>query len=484
MVKRNFAFNLCYTLLNVLFPVVTFSYASRILGPAGIGKAQFIISVAQYFALAAALGIPFYGVREVARKKSDKAGLSTLVSEILLIHFCTTVLLSVAYLLLVTNAPFFKSDIQGYLIAGIFVLLGFSTIDWFYSGVEEFSFIALRSLVIKSISLVLVFVLIKDATDYYSYLGILTFSYIGGNIWNIIDVLSKVKLTFKRLNLKRHFRPLLFIFSTSLAISLYQVFDTIILRLLSSETAVGYYTAAVKISKISLPLVISLGAVLIPRISVHLHEKNTPAFKSLINKSFDFIFIISMPICFGIFLLSKELLLVFSGPAFIDASPSMKIVSLLTLVIGLSNLYGLQILTSAQKDKQVFISVIAGVVSSISLNLFLIPRYSHVGAAVATIVSEIIVTAIAFYYARKYYEVAINTRTAANTFLAALIFIPVVALVKACTANPLATLAVSVPLCAVVYFSIQLFLFKNEILLTIRNTIAQKFFKTAKISTR
>lgn len=480
MVKKNFVFNLFYTLLNVLFPVIAFSYVSRILGPSGIGKVQFIISIAQYFALAAALGIPFYGAREVARCKNDQSRLSKLVSEILIIHLTTSLIVFIAFLGVITTSDFFYQDFKGYMITGFFVLLGFSTIDWFYSGIEQFTFIALRSFIIKLLSLIFIFYFVNKTGDYYSYLGILTFSYVGGNVWNIIDVLTKVRLTRRNLEFKKHFKPLIFIFSTSLAISLYQVFDTIILRFLSSETAVGLYTAAVKISKISLPLVISLGTVLIPRISVHLHEKNTTAFKSLVDKSFDFIFIFSLPVCVGIFLLSKELLLVFSGAAFLEASQTMKIVSLLTLVIGLSNLYGFQILTSAQKDKEVFIAVMAGVISSVSINFLLIPRYGHVGAATATIVSEILVTLIAFYFARKYYRVQMNTRTITHSLACVCMFIPIIIITRLYLSSPLSILLVSIPICAVVYFSMQLVLFKNEILSLFYHFLMGKFLKQNK----
>ena len=478
--KKNFLFNLVYTLLNVLFPVIIFSYVSRILGPTGIGKAQFIISVTQYFVLIAGLGIPFYGIREVARCKSNPTLLSKLISEILFIHFFTSLLLFIIFFILINNSSFFSKDYESYLLTGLLILFGFSNIDWFYLGTEQFGYIAFRSLVIKLISLLLVLFFIKDKKDYYIYIAILTFSYVSTNVWNIIDLLSKIKLTTTNLNFPKHFKPLLYIFSTSLAISLYQVFDTIILGLLSSETAVGLYTAAVKISKISLPLVISLGSVLIPRLSVHLNENNTFEFKKLVDKSFSFIVSFSLPICFGILMLSKELLLVFSGNAFLGASLSMQIVSFLTLVIGLSNLYGLQILTSAQKDKYVLISVVAGVISSLTINIILIPRYQETGAATATILSEVIVTSIAYYYSRKFYNVKMSSGVVVHSLMSSCLFVPIIMIIKVLVSNPFTVILYSVPISGIIYFSLQLIVFKNEILLTMRNIIISKIAKQLK----
>src|ERR1700730_1053490 len=173
--KKNYLFNLLLSVANILFPIISFPYVSKILGPTGVGKVQFITTFASYFALVAALGIPIYGVREIAKYKSSPEKLSKIFSELVIINFITSLFLSVIYIAIILFLPYFNGDKNLYLWAITLVILGFSSIDWFYAGMEEFKTVAVRSVLVRMISLVLMFLLIRKETDYYMYLMILIF---------------------------------------------------------------------------------------------------------------------------------------------------------------------------------------------------------------------------------------------------------------------------------------------------------------------
>jgi len=171
--KKNYLYNLLQSLVNILFPIISFPYASRVLGPVGIGKVQFAFSFAQYFALFAALGIPIYGIIEIAKVKGDAKKLSAIFSELTIIYFITSLLFSALYFLVVLIFPYFTPERNFYFSAALIILFGFSAIDWVYSGLEEFKGIALRSIVIKVVSLLSLFLFVKDAGDYKNYLLII-----------------------------------------------------------------------------------------------------------------------------------------------------------------------------------------------------------------------------------------------------------------------------------------------------------------------
>jgi len=137
-IKKNFFHNILFIISNILFPIVSFSYTSRILGPEGIGKVQFVITFAQYFVMVAALGIPVYGIREIAKAKGDQRRLNNLFSELLLINLLTSAILLVIYVTVVSVIGWFHNDLTFYILGGLLVLFGFSTLDWFYAGTEQF----------------------------------------------------------------------------------------------------------------------------------------------------------------------------------------------------------------------------------------------------------------------------------------------------------------------------------------------------------
>jgi O-antigen/teichoic acid export membrane protein len=473
--KVNYIYNLGLTVVNLVFPVLSFPYASRILGPIGIGKVQFISSFALYFCLFAYLGIPVYGIREIARAKGNRLQVSKTFVELITIFVATSLIMGFLYLILVFNIPSLKTDLHFHLYASLVVFLGFSSIDWFYAGIEEFKVIALRSTLVKVLALICLYLFVKTAEDLFFYFLITIFSILANNIVNIFAVWKKVDFVYRGLNFKRHKRALLLIFGTTIASSMYTLFDVILLRFLSDEQSVGYYTSGVKLAKVTIPFVVSMGVVLIPKITSYLHEKNHEEFNKLILKSYSFIILIAVPIGVGFLLLAKEFILVFSGPTFSDSILSMQILSFLPLFIGMGYLLGIQILIPSGNDKGLFISVMMGMVTSLALNFLLVPTYKQEGASLANLCSEIVVSACYFFFIRKQFDIKFPFSYFLKALVASLAFVPVVYLFRAIFVhNYFFILMCSVGSGAGLYGLIQLFIFKNELVLEILNGILKK----------
>lgn len=459
--KKNYIYNLTLSIVNILFPILSFPYASRILGASGIGKVQMVSAFALYFALIAALGIPVYGIQAIAKVRHDKKALSAVFSELISIYFFTSLIVALVYIMIISVFPFFRSNQIMYYYAGLIVLLGFTSIDWFYSGIEEFKVISLRSVFIKIISLVFLYVFVKDAHDYRIYLFIFIFSLLGNNIISVLLVRKRTAFVFRNLHLKRHMRPLVFIFGTNVATSMYMVLDTVILGFLSTETAVGLYTAAVKLTKISIPFITSFAAVLIPGLSKKFSENHYTQAQELLDKSFQYISFFSIPVAAGLFVLAPEFILVFSGGQFINAIPSMQILSLLPIIIGFGYFFSLQILVPAGKNKEMFYSVFTGMLAGLLLNFLLVPAFSQIGASIANVVCELLVTGLYFYFIQKEYSFHYNWELLLKAALSSIIFIPVVLFMRHLHFPAILTLLCSVILCSLCYFLIQYVVFKN-----------------------
>ncbi len=473
--KKNYLLNLLNTVAGILFPILSFPYASKILGPVGIGKVQFSLSFAEYFALFAALGIPIYGIREVAKSKHSRQLLSKVFSELLLIYLISSLLMTFAYAGVI-SLPFFETDRQLYITGILIVGLAFSSIDWFYAGLEEFALISVRSIIVKLCALILLYTIVKTPDDYLIYLLVIVFSLMGNNIFNWLVIRKRVTISFKNLNLSRHYRPLTAIFCTSLAVSIYTIFDTVLLGFLADPHSVGLYTAGVKLTKISLPFVTSLGTILIPRLSKLVAEGNINSTQELLQKSYVFIVYFSIPISTGLALLAPEFIEVFSGRQFLGAVPAMRILSTLPVIIGLGHLFLFQIIVPNSKNKEMFFSVLGGVIISLLLNLMLIPYFKDVGAAIGNVGAEITVTFLYFFFIRKYSLFNLKVNLVWQGILASALFIPLVFGVRLVSGtNSWMVLILSIPLCAALYITFQSLIFSNNLISQYIRVLISKF---------
>ncbi len=295
------------------------------------------------------------------------------------------------------------------------------------------------------------------------------------NLWHANKKIA-IKLTFNYKNLKQHFTPLLLIFSTTISISIYVLLDTIMLGFLSDEKSVGFYSMALKISKIPLLFVSALGVVLIPQLSFSFNNNDMVRFNMLITKSINFVITFAFPIIFYMLGVSDTLILIFAGEPFLGASLSLKILSSLVLLIGLSNIFGMQILTPMGKDKYLTYSVLFGTVFSISLNYFIIPLFQEIGAVITNVITEIIVTGMTFYFASKFIKIELNYTFIVKSLILSIPFYFFSTLISNFTINNIIIL-ISTSIFAGCYFLImQIYLLKNELFIELKNNLKQKIW--------
>lgn len=404
-IKINLIMNTIKTLMSLIFPLITFPYASRILGATGIGRVNYASSIVSYFSMFAALGISTYAVREGARIRDDKEKFSKFSREMLNINLCTTF---IAYCAL---AVFLALPILGnykklLVISSLSILFTTIGTEWIFTIKEEYAYITKRAILFQIISLILLFVLVKNKNDYYWYAALTVISSGGSaffNLWHsrkIVDWKQKKE----RLEYRKHLKPILMIFGTSVASSIYMTMDTTMLGAFRGDKATGVYTAAVKINTIVSTLIGTISATILPRVSYYLGNNLKKEYEKLMKESVDILFMIAIPAAIGMICTSDILILIFSGKEFLTGSTAAKILSAKVVVGAINRVLAYQICIPHKKDKEVLISTIGGAVFNLIANALLIPMFGVTGASVATLFSEIIVFVILTYYARKIFN--------------------------------------------------------------------------------
>lgn len=469
--KRNLFYNTLLSVSQVLFPLITFPYSSRILGPEGMGAVNFADNFTTYFLLVAALGIPLYGVREIAKVKDQPQQLSKVFSELLFIHLATSVIAVLILFGLSYSIGRLHSDLALYQI-GMSVVLGSVFIaEWFFQGTEQFKYIAIRSVAIRLFTIILLFLLVHTPEDKVLFYGLNLLAVILAATANMYVIRKMVKITFRDLSFQRHFRPLLIIFSNSVVTTIYLVFDTIILGFITTDQHVGYYSASMRISKLSLAVIGALSAVLLPRLTMAFQNKNFDEAGILLDKSINFVIFLSIPIALGTLCLSREIILLFAGNQYLPAVLSLQVLCFIVIFVGIAQVFSHQILLPMHMEKMILYASIIGVVVSLLLNFTMIPLFKHVGAAISSLATEAVVTLVLFLFVRKAVKFAFPLLALMQSVLTCSLFFIIKYLVLQMTDHAVAIVLLTAFLSALSYLLCQVFLWKNKHILDILSGI-------------
>lgn len=464
--KLNFILSMSRLFLGTFFILLTIPYITRVLGSENLGNVEYVNSIISYFLLFTALGIPNYGIREVAKVRNNKKELSKTVIELLVILLITTIIGYIIFFTLINNFKGLKTEKILFLIMGTNILFTNMGIEWFYQGIENQMYITIRFMIVRVLVLILLFLLVKKSNDYYIYGGILVLMTSGSNIFNLINLRRYIEFrNLGKLNLKKHIKPILTIFSATLAVSIYLQLDSVMIGSIAGAEYVAFYTVANKLVRLVLVLVTALGTVMVPRLSNYLKEENIEGYKIYANISLKYILFVSVPSTFGVFLLSKEIILIMAGETFIQSILTMQIVSSIILIVGLAYFIGFQVLYPYNLERYYTYAVTLAATINFIFNYIFIPRYAQNGAAVGTVIAELTGVLIMLYFARKKLK-EINFYSIENLkyFIATLIMSTVIFLLKKQNLPNLEKLMVSIVLGGITYL-VALLLLKEYFML-------------------
>ena len=348
-------------------------------------------------------------------------------------------------------------------------------ISWFYQGLENFKKTALRNIVVKLISVVSIFIFIKNENDVAKYLLIYVLTTLLGNasLWLGIKKYI-VKLKIRDLQILKQLKPTVYLFIPQIAIQVYTVLDkTMIGTITNNMSEVGYYEQTQKIIKILMTIITSLGTVMMPRIAKCYAEGAQDKIKEYMKNTFRFVYFLAFPMIFGIIAVSNSFVPFFFGDGYEKVKLLMKVMSPIILFIGLSNVTGTQYLLSTKKQKQFTISVICGAIVNAILNLILINKFDALGAVIATVIAEFTVTAVQIYYVKNDFNVKEIIKSAKNYILSSLLMLLLCFIIGRFIQNNKVSIIVQVLLGAITYVT-SLLILKDKFVFDFFNRVKNR----------
>ena len=403
-IAKNYIYNLIYQMLTILLPLVTTPYLSRVLGAENIGIYGYTISIVTYFILFGTLGVSMYGQREIAYKQSDKAARSKAFWEIIILR---TITLSISILLFYLIYGRTGEYAVYYRILIIQLVANLFDISWLFQGIEKFDKTVVRNLIVKLLSLVLIFVVIKTPEDLWKYFAIYVGAELLGNmtLWLYLPKYLE-KINVKTLEIKKHIKPVIALFVPQIAIQIYTVLDkTMIGKITGDMVEVGYYEQSQKIIKMAMTLTTALQTVMNSRIANAYATKNEKEVKECLEKSFNFIWLITVPMVFGLIAVATKFVPWYYGEGFEGVTNILIVTAPILIAMGISGVTGTQYLVQIGKQKEFTISVICGAITNVIFNIILIHFFNGVGAAMASVIAEIVIALVQLKYFKDQFKI-------------------------------------------------------------------------------
>lgn len=385
---KNYLYNLSYQILAVIAPLLTAPYISRVLQPDGVGIYSYTTTIATAFTLFAALGVNAYGQREIAYKQGDKKGQSIVFWELFLSRLFSTFLIGIVFLIF----SFAYSQYTEYLLQQSFIV--FATmldISWFFQGIEEFRIISIRNAIIKIVTVLLIFLLVKSKTDLSMYILINSVSIFGSYLLFFFNINKYIiKVDFKKLSPLRHTKGIIEFFIPLVATQLYSQLDKIMLgAIANSSVENGYYEQSRKIVSILIMVITSINTVMFPRISSLYAQGKKEEIICLYKKTYKLILMMVIPISIGIVFASNNFVIWFFGADYLPVANLMKLSVVLLHFMAIGNFVGMLYLSPTGKQNQMSAIYLVSAVINVVLNFLIIPGLQSVGAIIASIAAEV-----------------------------------------------------------------------------------------------
>lgn len=391
-VIKNYLYNAGYQILNMIIPLITVPYISRVLGAHDVGINEYTNSWVTFFFLMGQMGITLYGNREVAYHRDDLYKRSQTFWGVEALQLLTV---SSAFVLYLVAVFLFSTTFKEFfLLQAIWIIATGVDISWYFMGLEEFRITVVRNTLVKIASLILIFTVVKTSNDLGKYILILGASQLVGNLtlWPYLRG-NIVWVSIKKWHPFKHFYPSLLLFIPTITTQVYLVLNRLMLGRMSTQADLGNFGQADKIVKFVLAVVTATGTVMLPHVANKFAKGDIKGVRNSLYSSFNFVSAIAIPMMFGLMAIAKKFGPWFLGREFVLAGSVIFLEAPIILLIAWSNVTGTQYLMPVNRVKEYTTSVTIGALSNVIFNFVLIGKYGANGAAIATVGSEFLVTA-------------------------------------------------------------------------------------------
>ena len=469
--KKSLAWNtVIYTLksvLGILFPLITFPYISRVLGPENLGKVEYANSISNYFVFFAALGIATYAVRTGGRMKHDRKELSKLATELFLINCGSTILAYAGIFIICRINPIANYGILIF-INSLTIICNTIGMEWVYNVAEDFTYITVRYIIVQTFAVLFLFIFVRKPEDYVFYSIYILIANGCSGIINAISLRKYVDLfhcKFKDLEIRRHLKPIFLLFSISIVSTIFSNLDTTMLGTMCGDAEVGLYQAGMKIDRVVLGVIAAISTVMFARVSAISAEGEEHEYSELISNFNGLMMLVAAPLSFGLSCISRNITDILFADGFAKSGTVLMIISFNIISSAIGRVYGHQILLSKGKDGMFFWITTASLGINIGINVLFIPTLGCIAAAISTVFANFIACVLDVFFASKILDIKPMLQETFRFSLISSAFFIIEFLLRCLLGRNLLQMVGTIVIC-VTYYIATLYLLKDKYLLS------------------
>lgn len=472
--RKNFIYSSILTVSTYLFPLLVYPYVSRVLGLSNIGIVNFIDNLINYFVAVSMMGITTVGVREIAASRSDKHQLSKTFIALLSLTGFTTIAAMLVLLLAMYIIPTLMPYQELLYVGQIKLLSNLFLIEWLFTGLEDFKYITIRTIIIRCLYVASVFLFVTKATDYKLFYILTCGMVLCNAIINVIYSRRFVSYPWKSALLRPYIKPFFIMGAYALLVHVYTSLNSVWLGFVTDTDEVGYFTTATRLHSIVMALLISFTNILFPHVSNLLAEGRTEEFWQKIKSAFDVLFTFAFPTAVFLLAAAPPLLHLFAGDGFEGAYLPMRIISPLVLIVGTEQILVIQILMAMHQDRIVLRNSLIGALIAIMLNILITSSMGAPGSAIVWVISELSIMVLSIVFIRKRYHFSLPYGKCLRYMMA---YLPLLGLafVYLHYINDELVFLISYALTTILYTGIyEIVVVKNQFVISIINRIKSK----------
>ena len=469
--KKNFIYNAILTMSGYIFPLMVYPYVSRVLGVANIGACNFVDSIVEYFTILSMMGMNTIGIREIAKCKNDQQKLDNVFSQLFSLNTLTTIT-AIIILIIATNIVPKFAPYKDLLYIGVGKLFfNYMLINWFFQGLENFKYIAARTIFVKILFVISVFLFVKTETDVKLYYFLVALTWAGNGIINFIYAKKYVSFNFT-LKINKAIIGSFFILGVYWFMnSMYTTLNVAFLGFATNDIEVGYYTTANKLLTVIMTMFTALTSVMVPRVSVALKSNDNSEAKALIRKAINALMLFAIPLIFFVFPFSQELIYLMSGKGYEGATTPLQIMTPLFFLVGYDQIIVLQTLLPMGKDKDILRNSILAASVGIISNIFLTLNFGKNGSAIVLILAELSVLLSSQFCVTKYLGLKIPFKLIIKHIIGFSPIIIICYVIKYFINSYVISLIVSASIiCCYIFLAVR-FILKNSILTNLKTPL-------------
>lgn len=465
---KNYIYNIIYEILVLIVPFITATYTSRIFGPDGIGVYSYTNTVSSYAILVSTLGISLYGQREISRKRENMKEVTIAFWELVVLRaFLTAICLIIYFGISIIN-----DEYKIYLITfSILIIANIFDISWFYRGIENFKWITIWQIIIKMLSIIMLFVFIKEKSDLINYILIISTSTLFGNIMSWLALKKYLVKINQKIVPFSHLRRTFVYFVPIVAASIYTQWDKLMIEWITKDNYEnGYYEQATKIVGMCKVFVLTINTVVSSRTSYLFEQKKYDEIENKIEWTMNFTLFLSIPMFFGINAVASNFVPIFFGQGYEKVITLLHILSFILIILGISNVLDTCYFTSSgQRAKSNKVILLAAFLNII-LNSILIPVFKSIGASISAVFSEFLILIFYIFMSKGVINIFKIISLMWKKIVAALIMFVLILITKYLTETTIISLICEILFGGIVYLLI-LVLLKDNIILEGKKTI-------------